>query len=150
MALKDVLLCVFSAPKVDIGPLKSKLLVKNWPSERVILTILGAKKVVFWTLEVVLEMFRSCLGIIFGLKRLTFECIFSSKGRYLTSKIKNVGQKLALCEGYFDHFGGPKSRFFDFFKVVLEMLRSWLSIIFGFKRPTFMYIFSSKGRIYDR
>ena len=97
-------------------------------------------------LKVVLEMFRSCLGIIFGLKRLTFGCIFSSKGRYLTSKIKNVGQNLALWEGHFDHFGGQKSRFFDFLKVVLEMLRSWLGIIFGFKRSTFMCIFSSKGR----
>ena len=64
----------------------------------------------------------------------------------MTSKIKIFGQKLALWEGHFDHFGGQKSCFLDFLKVALEMLRSWLCIIIGFKRPTFMCIFSSKGR----
>jgi len=91
-------------------------------------------------------MFRSCLGIIFGLKRRTFVCIFSSKSWYLTSKMKIFGQKLALWEGHFDHFGGRKSRFLDFLKVVLEMFRSCLGIIFGLKRLTFGCIFSSKGR----
>ena len=91
-------------------------------------------------------MFRSCLGIIFVLKRRTFRCIFSSKGRYLTSKIKFFCQKLALWEGHFDHFGAQKSRFLDFLKVVLEMFRSCLGIIFGLKRPNFRCIFSSKGR----
>ena len=97
-------------------------------------------------LKVVLEMFRSCLGIIFRLKRLTFGCIFSSKCRYMTSKIKIFGQNLALWEGHFDHFQGQKSRFLGFLKVVLEMFRSCLGIIFGLKMPTFSYIFSSKGR----
>ena len=36
-------------------------------------------------------MFRSYLGIVFGLKRRTFMCFFSWKGRYLTSKIKIFG-----------------------------------------------------------
>ena len=47
-------------------------------------------------LKVVLGMFRSCLGIIFGLKRPTFKCIFSSKGRYMTSKIHILGQNLGF------------------------------------------------------
>ena len=75
----------------------------------------------------------------------TFSCIFSSKGRYMTSKIKILGQKSTLWEGHFDHFGVQKSRFFDFLKVVLELFRSGLGIIFGLKMPPFSSIFSSKG-----
>ena len=90
-------------------------------------------------------MFRSYLGIVFGPKSRTFRCIFCSKGRYMTSKIKIVGQNLALWEGHFDDFGGQKSRFLDFLKVVLEMFRSYLSIISGLIRPIFMCIFSFKG-----
>ena len=42
----------------------------------------GAQKSRFLDiLKVGLELFRSCLGIIFGLKRPTFRRIFSSKGR---------------------------------------------------------------------
>ena len=41
-------------------------------------------------------------------------------------------------------FSGPKSRFFDFLKVVLEMFRSCLGIVFGFKRPTFRHCFRLK------
>ena len=41
-----------------------------------------------------LELFRSCLGIIFGLKRLTFSCIIRSKGWYMTSKTEILGQIL--------------------------------------------------------
>ena len=106
----------------------------------------GQKSRFFDFLKVVLEMFRSYLGIVFGLKSRTFRCIFCSKGRYMTSKIKIVGQNLALWEGHFDHFGGQKSRFFDFLTVVLEMFRSCSAIIFGLKSPTFKCIFSSKGR----
>ena len=60
----------------------------------------------------------------------------------MTSKNKTFGQNIAD----FDHLGGKKSRFLDFLKVVLEMFRSCLGIVFGFKRRTFMCIFSSKGR----
>ena len=74
-------------------------------------------------------------------------CIFSSKGRYMTSKIKILGQNLALWEGHFDHFGGQKSRFLDFLKVFLELFRSCLGIIFGFRKRTFKYIFSSRYMI---
>ena len=69
-------------------------------------------------LKVVLEMFRSCLDIIFGLKSLTFKCIISSKGRYMTSKIKILIQNLALLEDHFDHFQGQKTFFLGFLKVV--------------------------------
>merc|ERR1712155_158459 len=91
-------------------------------------------------------MFRSCLGIIFGLKSSIFGCIFSSKGRYMTTKIKILWQNLALWEGHFDHFGGKKSRFLEFLKVGLELFRSYLGIIFGLKSLTFRCIFSAKGR----
>ena len=63
----------------------------------------------------------------------------------MTPKIKMLCQNLGLWEGHFDHFGGQKNRFLDFLKVVLEMFRSCLGIIFGLKRRTFMCIFSSKG-----
>ena len=53
------------------------------------LVILGVKKSNFLGLfKVVLELFRSCLGIVFGLKKPTFGCIFGSKGWYMTSKIE--------------------------------------------------------------
>ena len=91
-------------------------------------------------------MFRSCLGIIFGLKRRTFGCIFCSKGWYMTSKIKILCQKLALWEGHFDHFGGKKSRFFNFFKVGLELFRGCFDIVFGHKSFIFSSIFSFKCR----
>jgi len=42
--------------------------------------------------------------------------------------------------------GGLKSRFLDFFKVLLELFRKFLGIVFDLKRPTFGCIFSSKGR----
>ena len=58
-------------------------------------------------LKVVLEMLRSWLGIIFGFKRPTFTCILSSKGRYLTSKIKNLCQNLALWEGHSGEISSP-------------------------------------------
>ena len=45
----------------------------------------------------------------------------------------------------FDHFGGQKSRFLDFFKVVLKLFRKCLGIVFGIKRRTFACSFSSKG-----
>ena len=44
----------------------------------------------------------------------------------------------------FDHFGGQKSRFLDFFKVVLELFKKCLGIVFVLKRPTFGFIYTSK------
>ena len=95
-------------------------------------------------LKVGLWLFRCCLGIIFGLKGPIFRHILSSKGRYMTSKIKFLGQNFALWEGNFDHFQGQKSRFFDFLTVFLELFGSCLGIIFGLKSPNFSYIFGSK------
>ena len=46
--------------------------------------------------KVGLELFRSCLSIVFGPKIPNFRCIFRSKGRYMTSKIKILGQNLAI------------------------------------------------------
>ena len=81
---------------------------------------MNSKLCFFDFLKVVLELFRSCLGIIFGLKTPNFKCIFGSIGWYMTSNIKILSQKLALWEGHFDHFWGQKSRFLDFLEGVLE------------------------------
>ena len=110
--VKRLTLGVFLAQKIDIWPLKSKFLVKIWPSERVILTIFRVAKTRFLEfLKVGLELFRSCLGIVFGLIRSTFRGIFCSKGRYMIPKIKFLCQNLALWEGHFDHFQGQKKSF---------------------------------------
>ena len=49
-----------------------------------------------------------------------------------------------LCV-FFDNFGGRKSRFLDFFKVLLEFFREGLGIILRLKTPTIGCIFSSIG-----
>ena len=95
-------------------------------------------------LKVVLEMFRSYLGIILGFKSLTFRCIFSSKGQYMTSNLKIFGQKLALWEGHFDHFGGQKSSFLTFWKLFWRCL-GHLGTILNFKLPTYKWVFYSIG-----
>ena len=46
----------------------------------------------------------------------------------------------------FGQFGGRKSRFLDFFEVILELFRKCLGIVFDLERPSFGGIFSSKGR----
>ena len=51
------------------------------PFEGSFLTILGSKKWISRLIKVVLALFRKCLGIVFGLKRPTFGCILSFKGR---------------------------------------------------------------------
>ena len=72
LALKCPILGAFSARKVDIRPLKSKFRVKFWPSERAILTIFGAKKVVFWTFS---KLFWSGSGVVSTL-------VLASKGQF--------------------------------------------------------------------
>jgi len=52
------------------------------------LIIFGAKKVFLHFLKVGSELFRSCLDIIFDLKNPNYSRLLSSKGRYMTSKIK--------------------------------------------------------------
>ena len=68
----------------------------------------------------------------------------------MNPKIENFSQKFEplLTFGRFivGHFGGRKSHFLDFFKVVLELFGKCLGIVFDLKRPTFGCIFSSKGR----
>ena len=85
---------------------KIKILGKNLALWEGHFDYFGAQKSRFLDiLKVGLEMFRSCFGIIFGLKRRTVRCIFCLKGQYMTSKIKILDQNLALWEGHFDHFG---------------------------------------------
>ena len=62
--------------------------------------------------------------------------------RFLVKKLPT----LTVLRGHFDHFLGQKSHFLDFFKVVSELFRKCLGIVFDLKRPTFVCIFSSKGR----
>ena len=68
----------------------------------------------------------------------SFGVIFRSEGWYLCLKIK-------MCQnGQFHHFQGKKSCTFDFLKNVWVVFRSYLSIIFGFKRPIFKFVISAK------
>ena len=102
------------------------------------LTILGAKKIVFLTFW---KLVWSCSEVIlvsfWGLKD-------PFSGVFLARKIQILCQNLDLWEGHFDHFCGKKSCFLDFLKVVLELFRSCLGIIFFLTSPTFKCIRSSK------
>ena len=48
----------------------------------------------------------------------------------------------------FDHFQGRKNHFLDYFKVDLELFRSYLGIILGLKRPTFSCFLAQKVDIW--
>ena len=65
-------------------------------------------------------------------------------------KIRNYRSKicsfLPILGIIFDHLGCQKSRFLDFFKVVLELFEKFLSFVFGLKKPTFDCMLSYKGR----
>ena len=90
-----------------------------------------------------------CLGFVLSLKGPTFGCILIPKGREITSKIEIWGPKFVhfgRFEGSFLTILGVKSRFLDFFKIVLDLFGKCLSIVFGLKVPTFGCILSSKGR----
>ena len=66
----------------------------------------------------------------------------------MNSKIKIFGQKfahLAVLRDNFWPFWGRKSRILNFFRVVWELFRKCLGIVFGLKMPTFECILSSKG-----
>ena len=94
-------------------------------SERIILTIFRVKKPFFWGfMEIGLELFRSCLGIISGLKMQSFRCVFNSKGRCMTFKTKLIGPILVLWEGHFHLFQGQQTRSQGFLEVVLELFLS--------------------------
>ena len=54
----------------------------------------------------------------------------------MTSKIENLGQILALfypLRGSFSTISGSKNTFFGLFKVVLELFRNYLRIVFNVK-----------------
>ena len=75
---------IISVPKIFWWPPKSRFFLKKfwspwhdhfdkfWPFS-------ASNNQFFDFLKVVSELSRSCLGIIFGLKRSTFGCVFSSK-----------------------------------------------------------------------
>ena len=60
-------------------------------------------------------------------------------------KNRNLRAIFGPWEYHFDHFQGQKTRFVDFLKVVLELFKSCLGIIFDLKSHNFRCIFSSKG-----
>ena len=66
----------------------------------------------------------------------------------MTPKIENVGLNFAHFDRFerlfFAHFGGRKSHILDFSKVVLDLFRKCLGIVFGIKRTTFDCIFNTK------
>ena len=81
-------------------------------------------KVVLWTFSI--KLFRNNVAIVFDHTRPTFDCIFSSKGLYMTRKIEVFVQQYARLCGLrcnFDHFSGQKSHFLDFYKVVLGVFK---------------------------
>ena len=67
----------------------------------------------------------------------------------MTPKIEIIGQKFAhfgTFEGSFRLFLGSKKSFSGLFKVVLEVYRKCLGIVFDLKGLLLGYFFSSKGR----
>ena len=77
--------------------------------------------------KVFLELFRECLGIVFGSKSITF---FSSKGSYIIPKI-DILVTFGFQEDHSDNFGYHKSRFLDFFKVTFQLYKECLGVDFG-------------------
>lgn len=95
-----------------------------------------SKKGRFWDFfKVVLELFRECSGIVFLLKTPTVASIFSPKGRKLSLKLKFRSNCVFWERDFLDHFCGQKSHFLNFYKVVLELIRKFLVIVFGLTRP---------------
>ena len=91
-----------------------------------VLTILGGKKVVFWTFG---KLFKSCSGFV---KALFLDLKGPFLGVFLAQKVDNWPWKSRFFvkiwpfwDLNFDHFGGRKSHFLDFFKVVLELFRKY-------------------------
>ena len=61
----------------------------------------------------------------------------------MTSKIEiDFGSKFCsfwpISGVIFDRFGAEKSRFLDFFKVVLDLFGKYLGYVFGVKMPNFV------------
>ena len=106
-----------------------------WPIWGVIFGHFGGQKSRFLDFfKVVLDLFRKCLGIVFGFLGPTFACSFT----WSINDPDNCGLGSKKCSFLptwgviFDNFGGRKSHFLDFFKVVLELFRKfghsfWLS-----------------------
>ena len=81
LALYGLLLCIFSARKVDTWPRKTEIHIQKFGHfgsfEGSCLTILRVKKYLFWTsFKVVLDLFKECLSIVFGLKYIYFWLYF--------------------------------------------------------------------------
>ena len=89
--------------------------------ERVVFSHFGDRKsCIFDFFKVVWKLFLNCLGILFGLERPTFDCIFSSKGLYLTLKIEIFSQNIS----HFDRFEGSFLAILGFKKVVSGLFES--------------------------
>ena len=75
--------------------------------------------------------------LIVGVKEGTLELV--------DRKLTQISTLFAKLTSVFWQFWGRKSHIRDFLKVVLELFRKCLGIVFDLKRPTFGCIFSSKG-----
>ena len=97
---------------------KIELVDRKWTSKSTLLAKLTSVIWPFWVskksfsglFQSFLELFRNCLGIVLGLRRPTFGCIFSSKGPLMTPKIDIFCQKFA-------HFGGFEGSFLTILEV---------------------------------
>ena len=62
----------------------------------------------------------------------------------MTPKFEIFCQNFTLWDGNFGQFAGKKSYFLAFFKIILELFRKCLGIVFVLKRPSFWCIYTSK------
>ena len=97
-----------------------------------------------------MDLCGKCLDTAFGLKSSTFGCIVSPKVRWNSTKIKIFSQNFyhfgRLRGSFWTIFGVKKTQVWEFSKVVLELFRKYLGIVFvRLKMLTFGCIFSSKS-----
>ena len=89
--------------------------------EIVILGHYGVRNIYFHFFKVALELFRKCLGIVFGLKRPTFGRLVSAKGPKMTSKFDDFSIFERVILG---NFGVQKTSFGTFSKLFWTCLGS--------------------------
>ena len=137
---------------------KIELVERKWTRKSTLLVKLTSVIWPFWGSKKSFSgLFRTCFGVV---QEVFGHCFWPWKAYFwgyfqlerLLNDPENQNFLSKICSFWhfwgviFDHFGGRKSRFLDFFKVVLELFRKCLGIVFDLKRPTFGGIFSSKGR----
>ena len=135
LALKGLLLGVFSGRKVDKWPLKLKFRRKFWLSERVILRLFWGQKITFLEFsKVLLELFKSSLGIVFLPFRVPRKPYTIEIRRILILKTKilpplrPIKKFFLLCrrtDGRTDRWAYLPQKFFMCLKWVSILLSPW-------------------------